>query len=58
MDAGWDTDQFLTDIAEATMVMLSVVRNVSYNQIYWDSLLMIFLHFSLRRKKINCYYLF
>ncbi|RVW20301.1 Xylose isomerase [Vitis vinifera] len=24
---GWDTDQFLTDIAEATMVMLSVVRN-------------------------------
>ena len=28
MNAGWDTDQFLTDIAEATMVMLSVVRNV------------------------------
>ncbi|KAI4367137.1 hypothetical protein MLD38_022907 [Melastoma candidum] len=24
---GWDTDQFLTDIQEATMVMLSVVRN-------------------------------
>ncbi|KAF5956629.1 hypothetical protein HYC85_003854 [Camellia sinensis] len=24
---GWDTDQFLTDIGEATMVMLSVVRN-------------------------------
>ncbi|TXG61022.1 hypothetical protein EZV62_012385 [Acer yangbiense] len=24
---GWDTDQFLTDISEATMVMLSVVRN-------------------------------
>nr|CAD1833330.1 unnamed protein product [Ananas comosus var. bracteatus] len=24
---GWDTDQFLTDIAEATLVMLSVVRN-------------------------------
>ncbi|KAI4375573.1 hypothetical protein MLD38_013427 [Melastoma candidum] len=24
---GWDTDQFLTDIHEATMVMLSVVRN-------------------------------
>lgn len=26
--SGWDTDQFLTDIGEATMVMLSVVRNV------------------------------
>ncbi len=25
---GWDTDQFLTDIGEATLVMLSVVRNV------------------------------
>lgn len=25
---GWDTDQFLTDISEATLVMLSVVRNV------------------------------
>ncbi|THG12867.1 hypothetical protein TEA_007936 [Camellia sinensis var. sinensis] len=24
---GWDTDQFLTDIGEATMVMLCVVRN-------------------------------
>ncbi|KAF3774077.1 Xylose isomerase [Nymphaea thermarum] len=24
---GWDTDQFLTDIGEATLVMLSVVRN-------------------------------
>ncbi|KAJ4764582.1 Xylose isomerase [Rhynchospora pubera] len=24
---GWDTDQFLTDISEATLVMLSVVRN-------------------------------
>lgn len=24
---GWDTDQFLTDIAEATMVMYSVVKN-------------------------------
>ncbi|XAR51198.1 Xylose isomerase, partial [Bertholletia excelsa] len=24
---GWDTDQFLTDIAEATMIMHSVVRN-------------------------------
>ncbi|XVF24410.1 hypothetical protein REPUB_Repub13aG0125500 [Reevesia pubescens] len=24
---GWDTDQFLTDIGEATMVMLSVIRN-------------------------------
>lgn len=26
---GWDTDQFMTDIAEATMVMTSVIRNVS-----------------------------
>lgn len=25
---GWDTDQFLTDIGEATLIMLSVVRNV------------------------------
>ncbi|EOY19937.1 Xylose isomerase family protein isoform 1 [Theobroma cacao] len=24
---GWDTDQFMTDIGEATMVMLSVIRN-------------------------------
>ncbi|KAI5348806.1 hypothetical protein L3X38_001693 [Prunus dulcis] len=24
---GWDTDQFLTDIAEATLVMLTVVKN-------------------------------
>ncbi|XP_058103330.1 xylose isomerase-like [Magnolia sinica] len=24
---GWDTDQFMTDIGEATLVMLSVVRN-------------------------------
>ncbi|XP_078439183.1 xylose isomerase family protein [Wolffia australiana] len=24
---GWDTDQFLTDIGEATLVMLSVIRN-------------------------------
>lgn len=24
---GWDTDQFMTDISEATLVMLSVVRN-------------------------------
>ncbi|CAN1228853.1 Xylose isomerase [Linum grandiflorum] len=24
---GWDTDQFMTDISEATMVMLSVIRN-------------------------------
>ncbi|XP_054793399.1 xylose isomerase-like isoform X1 [Prosopis cineraria] len=24
---GWDTDQFLTDIGEATMVMLSVIKN-------------------------------
>ncbi|KMZ69302.1 Xylose isomerase [Zostera marina] len=24
---GWDTDEFLTDISEATLVMLSVVRN-------------------------------
>ncbi|KAJ0091625.1 hypothetical protein Patl1_14349 [Pistacia atlantica] len=24
---GWDTDQFLTDVAESTMVMLSVIRN-------------------------------
>lgn len=28
---GWDTDQFLTDIGEATLVMLSVVRNVCDN---------------------------
>lgn len=27
--AGWDTDEFLTDIGEATKVMLSVVKNVS-----------------------------
>ena len=26
--AGWDTDQFLVDIQEATMIMLSVIRNV------------------------------
>jgi hypothetical protein len=26
---GWDTDQFMTDIAEATLVMSSVVKNVS-----------------------------
>jgi xylose isomerase len=25
---GWDTDEFLTDIGEATKVMLSVVKNV------------------------------
>ncbi|KAI5557090.1 hypothetical protein BDE02_18G078600 [Populus trichocarpa] len=25
---GWDTDQFMTDISEATMVMISVIRNV------------------------------
>ncbi|GAB4838202.1 hypothetical protein Ancab_027732 [Ancistrocladus abbreviatus] len=24
---GWDTDQFMTDIAEATLVMLSVIKN-------------------------------
>ncbi|KAH7655800.1 Xylose isomerase protein [Dioscorea alata] len=24
---GWDTDQFLTDIGEATLIMLSVIRN-------------------------------
>ncbi|XP_021895242.1 xylose isomerase-like isoform X2 [Carica papaya] len=24
---GWDTDQFLTDIGEATMIMLSVIKN-------------------------------
>lgn len=24
---GWDTDQFLTDISEATLIMLSVIRN-------------------------------
>ncbi|KAJ8439559.1 hypothetical protein Cgig2_024146 [Carnegiea gigantea] len=24
---GWDTDQFMTDVAEATMVMLSVIKN-------------------------------
>lgn len=42
MGAGWDTDQFLTDIAEATMVMLSVVRNVCYNKIYSNSLLSFF----------------
>ncbi|KAJ6759307.1 XYLOSE ISOMERASE [Salix koriyanagi] len=24
---GWDTDQFMTDISEATLVMLSVIRN-------------------------------
>lgn len=28
MVTGWDTDQFLTDIAEATLVMLSVIKNV------------------------------
>jgi len=28
MTTGWDTDQFMTDISEATMVMLSVIRNV------------------------------
>ena len=26
---GWDTDQFMTDITEATLVMSSVVKNVS-----------------------------
>jgi len=25
---GWDTDQFLTDVGEATMVMMSVIKNV------------------------------
>ena len=25
---GWDTDQFLTDVGEATMFMMSVLRNV------------------------------
>jgi xylose isomerase len=24
---GWDTDQFLTDVGEATMVMMSVIKN-------------------------------
>lgn len=26
--AGWDTDQFPMDVAEATLVMLSVIKNV------------------------------
>lgn len=26
---GWDTDEFMTDIAEATKVMLTVIKNVS-----------------------------
>jgi xylose isomerase len=25
---GWDTDQFLTDVSEATLIMLSVIKNV------------------------------
>jgi xylose isomerase len=25
--AGWDTDQFLTDVSEATLIMLSVIKN-------------------------------
>jgi xylose isomerase len=24
---GWDTDQFLTDVSEATLIMLSVIKN-------------------------------
>lgn len=35
---GWDTDQFMTDIGEATLVMSSVVKNVSaMNQLCWLS---------------------
>lgn len=26
---GWDTDQFLVDVAEATLIMLTVIKNVS-----------------------------
>lgn len=29
LNAGWDTDQFLTDVSEATLIMLSVIKNVS-----------------------------
>ena len=25
---GWDTDQFLVDVAEATLIMLTIVKNV------------------------------
>lgn len=25
---GWDTDQFMMDVSEATLVMLSVIKNV------------------------------
>jgi hypothetical protein len=31
---GWDTDQFLTDVAEATLIMSSVVKNVSGMIVY------------------------
>ncbi|XP_068648950.1 uncharacterized protein [Aristolochia californica] len=31
--SGWDTDQFLVDIGEATLVMLSVVKNLERVQI-------------------------
>lgn len=54
MNAGWDTDQFLTDIAEATMVMLSVVRNVC--QLVADDFSSTFFFGGL--KNINWYYLF
>lgn len=26
---GWDTDQFMMDVGEATLVMLTVIKNVS-----------------------------
>lgn len=27
---GWDTDQFMMDVGEATLVMLTVIKNVSW----------------------------
>lgn len=33
-NAGWDTDQFLTDVSEATLIMLSVIKNVSAYKIF------------------------
>lgn len=38
---GWDTDEFLTDIGEATKVMLSVVKNVSKTPITTSKIIII-----------------
>lgn len=33
--AGWDTDQFMMDVGEATLVMLTVIKNVCRFNFTW-----------------------